>query len=176
MTSPKWVDGRAVAARDDEESRFDAAMKELIRATRNLRPDASYAVVLYASHAAALHDDLLPATKEHHAKLEQAIVREGPGGSTNIYEALDLALRMANVHPDQKRGSAAADSIYLLSDGSPTDPDGAAEDPARTLQAVAAWNAERRVAIFTIGIGREHNSAFLRRLAEENGGTYFAVK
>ena len=176
MTNPKWVDGRAVAARDDETSRFDAAVKELLRATRQLRRDATYAVIFYASHASPLHDDLVAATPENHAKLEQMILREGPGGSTNIYEAMDLALRMANVHPDQKKGAATADSIYLLSDGSPTDPEGKTEDPERTLKAVAAWNGEQRVAIFTIGIGREHNAAFLRRLAEENGGAYFAVK
>jgi hypothetical protein len=29
--------------------------------------------------------------------------------------------------------------------------------------------------IHTIGIGAEHNSAFLRQLAQENGGTYYAV-
>jgi len=49
------------------------------------------------------------------------------------------------------------------------------EDPRRTLQAVRAWNAHLRVAIHTVGIGRQHNADFLRRLAEENGGVYLGV-
>ena len=176
MENPKFVDGGAVAADDDEDSRFDVALRELLRASRQLRDKASYAVVVYSDHALSLlGDELVAATKKNHARMEQELARIGPEGKTNIYEALDLALRIANVHPESKRGPSRADAVYLISDGSPTGADGKIEDPDRTLQAVRSWNAMRRVAIHTIGIGREHNSTFLERLALENGGRYYAV-
>ena len=71
-------------------------------------------------------------------------------------------------------GAARADAIYLISDGSPTDAKGKSEDPERTLEAVRVWNAHQRVAIHTIGIGKEHNTTFLAQLASENGGEYRA--
>ncbi len=175
MQNPKWVDGHAVAARDDEDSRFDVAMRELKRATKALRPTASLAVLLYADHVIPLHDELVSATPKHHDELVRALDPLGPAGSTNIYEALDFALRLANVHPDRPRGASRADAIFLISDGSPTDSKGNAEDPERTLRAVRAWNAHQRVAIHTVGIGRQHNAGFLRQLARENGGTYLGV-
>ena len=87
-----------------------------------------------------------------------------------------IKLRMANVHPESPKGPPKADVIFLISDGSPTDSKGNVEDPERTLNAVRNWNALQRVAIHTIGIGRQHNVDFMRRLAEENGGDYYAVK
>jgi len=176
MTNPRWINKGAVAAPAGEDSRFDAAVRELLRATRSLRRDARYAVILYASHVTALHDELVEATPENHAELRERLRREGPGGSTNIYEALDYALRVAQVHPDQPRAASAVDAIYLISDGSPTNAQGEREDPQRTLVAVRSWNAHQRVQIFTIGIGKQHNAGFLRALAEENGGDYWAVK
>jgi len=176
MQNPKFVSGGPVAARDDEDSRFDAATRELLRAAKSLRKDACYTVVAYSDHAETiLSDELEPATAERHARLAEALARLGPVGQTNIYEALDLALHLAGVHPEATKGAAKADAIYLISDGSPTDAKGKLEDPERTLQAVREWNALRRVVIHTIGIGAEHNSAFLRRLAKENGGHYWPV-
>jgi len=176
MTRPRW-DGKApVPARDDEDSRFDHACKELLRAVRRLRPDASFSVVFYASHAEAMHDELVPRTDEHVAALEERLLRTGPQGSTNIYEALDLALRMAHAHPDSPKGPVKADAVFLISDGSPTNGRGKAEEPARVLEAVRNWNAMQRVAIHTIGIGKEHNRTFLQQLAGENGGDYHGVR
>jgi len=175
MLNPRSVDGKTVSARDDEDSRFDVAMRELKRATKALRPDASLAVLVYADHVTPLMDELVAATPKHLAALVSALDPLGPAGSTNVYEALDFALRLAGVHPEGPKGASRADAIFLISDGSPTDAEGNVEDPARTLQAVRAWNAHQRVAIHTVGIGRQHNAGFLRQLAQENGGAYIGV-
>jgi len=178
MANPQWIDGESVPARDDEDSRFDAGMRELIRATRKLRPRSTFAVIVYSSQVRALHDEMTPATKENRSKLEQDVAHLGPEGSTNIYAAMEAALRLAGVYTlgITGRPKQVADAIYLLSDGSPTDAKGKREDPERTLVAIKEWNALRRIAIHTIGIGRDHNRAFLERLATENGGQYYAVK
>ncbi len=175
MEHPRWEGKAPVPAYDDEDSRFDAAVRELLRATKRLRRGSSYAVLLYSDRPRKLHGKLVPATPDEHTKLGNALAREGPEGSTNIYEALDIALKMANVHSQLTRGEQQADAIFLVSDGSPTNPKGESEDPERTLQAVREWNAAKRIAIHCIGIGAGHNSSFLKQLAEDNGGQYYAV-
>jgi len=174
MKNPRWIGDQPVPARDDEERRFDAAMREMLRATKTLAKGSSYAVILFSDHVDALHDALVAATPEEHARLTNALARAGPSGSTNVYEALEYALRLANVQPGAK-GEPKADAIYLLSDGSPTDAKGKVEAIERTLQAVRGWNALGKVAIHTVGIGAQHNAEFLRALAEQNGGEYHAV-
>ncbi len=175
MEEPRWVKGAAVPAREDEDSRFDAARRELLRATKNLRKGSEFAVVLYSDRVEPIHDKLVPANPEIHAAFSLEMGRRGPEGSTNIYEALDFALRMANVHSEGTRGEQRADAIILVSDGAPTNAKGETEDPERTLVAVRQWNAQKRIVIHTIGIGAEHNTTFMRTLAEENDGSYYAV-
>ena len=174
MQNPRWVDGQAVPARDDEDSRFDAAVRELLNATRRLQRGARFQVIVYSSGVEPLHTDLVEATQDEHARLENSLAHLGPEGSTNTYGALEAAFRMANVLPGQ-RGGAKADAIYFVSDGAPTDANGRNEDPSRVLFAVRRWNATRRVAVHTIGIGRQHSRAFMESLARQNGGEYHAI-
>ena len=58
----------------------------------------------------------------------------------------------------------------LLSDGQPTR--GEITDPDQILAEVRRWNDLRRVKIHTVGVGNQHNEAFMRALAESSGGTY----
>ena len=70
-----------------------------------------------------------------------------------------------------KNYEPAADTIFLLSDGAPTNFDLTDDDPERIFRAVKEWNALGRVKIHTIGL-MGHKASFMERLAEENGGTY----
>ncbi|MHC4954048.1 MAG: VWA domain-containing protein [Planctomycetota bacterium] len=178
LLNPQWIDGESVPARDDEDSRFDAALRELLRATRKLRPRSTFAVFLYSSQVRPLHEKMANATKANLSRLEQELATIGPAGSTNIHDSLEAALRFAGVYAPGTTGKIkqVADVIYLLSDGAPTTSKGKTEDPERTLAAVREWNAMKRIAIHTIGIGREHSRAFMQQLAEENGGQYYAVE
>jgi len=175
MSNPRWIDGEAVPARDDEDSRYDAALRELLRAIRKLRPRTTFGVVLYSSRVRPLTDAMLPASPANVARIEKELAYTGPAGSTNIYAALDFALRLAGVHRHMTGGKQVADAIYLLSDGAPTDAKGRTEDPERTLVAVREWNALGKIAIHTVGIGHQHSRGFLEALAEQNGGRYYAV-
>jgi len=173
--NPKWVDNLPVPPKPDEESRFSAARSELLRAVRSLRTGTRYAVLLFSDHVFPLHDELEAVSDKAHARLTEDLASSQPGGHTNIRAALEAALRLAGVHPDEPAGEARADAVFLVSDGAPTDATGKTEDPEWTLQAVRSWNALRRVTIHTVGIGREHGAGFLRALAEQNGGRYLAV-
>ena len=175
MTNPVWVGNDPVPPKPGEESRINAAKKELLRAVKALRAGARFAVLCYSDHVYPMHDELMAADEKSAKAFESDLADVEASGSTNIYAAMDAALRLAGVHPDDPAKEQAADAIFLVSDGSPTTADGKLEDPQRTLLAVRQWNALRRVVIHTIGIGKEHSAGFLRAMAQENGGRYFAV-
>ena len=64
-----------------------------------------------------------------------------------------------------------ADTIFLLSDGAPTNEDLTDDKPERILRAVRQWNSLKRMKIHTIGL-KGHSASFMSALARENGGTY----
>jgi Mg-chelatase subunit ChlD len=94
--------------------------------------------------------------KEAHA----AVQKLAPRGQTNIFDALEFAF----AHKD-------ADTIYLLSDGDPTN--GRVIDPDDILREVRKINRLRQIVIHTISFG---SSRFMRGLATENGGQYVEIK
>jgi hypothetical protein len=71
-----------------------------------------------------------------------------------------------------KHYGVAVDTVFLLTDGSPTKPDGKLDSTEKIVNAVRAWNPLKRVTIHCIGIGKGLNQGFLRQLASENGGEF----
>jgi Mg-chelatase subunit ChlD len=177
MNDPKWVKGRSVASEYREDSRLGHAIRELLRAAKKLRKGTTYTVIFYADHASALWSELRAADDKSYNELKRELDSLEAGGSTNTYEAIDLALRVGGVHPDVPKASQKADAIYLVSDGAPTNASGKPENEGeRTLAAARQWNALRRIVIHTIGIGREHSAGFMGALAGQNDGDYYAVQ
>ncbi len=84
-----------------------------------------------------------------------------PQGGTNIHDALWEAF--------QDRG---VDTIYLLSDGSPSA--GKITDAAGIAREVARWNQIRRIRIHTISLGSK--SPFMAQLAKQSGGKHVWVQ
>ena len=89
--------------------------------------------------------------------LEAFLAEQTPKGSTNLFEALEAALRLKGV-----------ETIYLLSDGSPTA--GRLTDDDEILEAALDLNRETRAAIHCVSLGGD--SRLLRRLSEATMGTY----
>ncbi|MCU0724297.1 MAG: VWA domain-containing protein, partial [Planctomycetes bacterium] len=91
-------------------------------------------------------------------------------GNTNIYDALKLAFTYAGMGARDKHYDIGADTIFFLSDGQPNR--GAVTATAAILAEVARWNELKRVKIHAVGVGKDHDAAFMRSLAESSGGTY----
>ncbi len=93
-----------------------------------------------------------------------------PLGGTNVYDALREAFQLAGIGAVDKAYEAGVDTIFFLTDGKPSV--GEVIDPNEILVRVREWNRLSRIVIHTIGVGKDQDEVFLRRLAEENGGQY----
>jgi HEAT repeat protein len=154
-----------------EISRLQLAQRELARTLRKYGENGTFAVIAFHTLVKAWRPGMVKATrvmKEDSAEWVEALV---PTGTTNIYAALELAFQMAGMGVYDKYYPPAADTIYLLSDGAPTNEDLSADDFERILRAVREWNRLGRMKIHTIGL-KGHSVEFMSRLAKENGGTY----
>ena len=106
--------------------------------------------------------------------------RDPDGHRLEIYWGLDQVGADGNIRPPEQWREAHSlkaaiddpevDTIYLLSDGVPSY--GSVKRDYRVLQEVARANRWRKVVIHTILLGtRGTDKKFMRRLAEQTGGT-----
>jgi Mg-chelatase subunit ChlD len=140
-------------------TRLEHAKKELTRVLNQLSKDAAVDIIFFDDRLEPLAKQLVP-VKGNLPKMLALIQTVQPRGRTNIFDALDLALSIKDV-----------DTVYLLSDGDPTD--GRVIDPGDILREVRKINRLRQIVIHTIEIG---SSPFMKALAEQNGGQYVEVK
>jgi len=188
----------------DVRSKMDAEKRELINAVLTLDYKTHFTIVFYAGSAKLWRPELVPATAENKIDAVKEIEKLGPFGGTDIYNALIAALgipglkgeggaepgakaprRPAKVtgegrKPPIEELSAAADEIFLLTDGDPTV--GEMTDTDRLCEEIRKINKTRKIRIHTIAVGVEGkgqspvNLDFLKKLAEENGGKFVHVK
>jgi len=175
MTNPQWRDGAAqtqpIPAPPGEESRMEASKKELIKALGELTPATKFAIVYFSNGADRWQPKLVEATPDRVKKAQKWVEELGPGGATNIHDAMESAFAYAGRGPADKYYDSAVDTVFLLTDGQPSI--GSTRDnPERTLQLVRRLNPFQRVIVHTIGLGSGIDDQFLRRLASENGGVF----
>ena len=83
-----------------------------------------------------------------------------------------VSFRFAGRGAHDKYYDLGVDTIFLLTDGTPTTTDGKQDSTEKIIKAVERWNPYRRVVVHTIGIGEKINRPFLERLAADNGGRF----
>ena len=154
-------------------TRLDLAKKELLSAIRTYPPKGTFGLIAFHTTVKGWRPRLVPAGKGMKDDAKVWIEKLKPTGTTNIYGALELAFRMGGMGMVDKYYPATADTIFLLSDGAPTNEDLTEDKPERVLKAVRQWNRMKRMKIHTIGL-KGHSATFMRALATENGGTYQA--
>ena len=96
----------------------------------------------------------------------------GANSSTNIQDALEQAFRFAGRGTTDRYYPSAIDTVFLLTDGTPTNTDGTRAETEPILEAVRRLNPHRRVDIHCVGIGGKLNIAFLHDLSSQNGGKF----
>jgi HEAT repeat protein len=154
--------------------KVDAAKRELIRSLRTIPKDGAFTIIVYNDLIKVWKPKLVTASPGNKKAAETFVNGLGAAQSTNIYGALEAVFKLAGMGATDRRYDLGADTVFLLTDGSPTQPDGQPDSTEKIIVACREWNRLKRVQIHCIGIGRQHNGAFLGRLARENGGQYVA--
>jgi hypothetical protein len=148
------------AGSDRNRTKIDVAKYELERAILGLPDDAQFNVISYSDRASQWRKGLVKANRKERRAAVKYVREMKPEGPTNIFDALEMAFALE------------ADTIFFLSDGMPNR--GAVTDSGQILSEVKRWNEKRRVKIHTVGLGGDHDIAFMKGLAESSGGQYVA--
>ena len=174
MKEPVQLDtGRTSAGgKPEETTRLEACKKELIRALGLLNPKQKFSVIAYNDQPTFFEEKMLPATKANTERAKQFVSALQPNSSTNIHDSLQVGFGLAGRGSNDKYYGLELDTIFLLTDGTPTKPDGTIDSTEQILLGVRQWNPLKRVTIHCIAIGQNLNRTFLQRLANENGGEF----
>ncbi len=185
MEKPIGGDGAgAVTLRDGEEERptgpkIEIAKKELKNAIRKLPEDAYFNIIIFNHLVKRWEKKMIKATQANKNKAYLYIRGLKANGSTFTYGALKEAFTLAGMGATDPNYRSGVDTIFLLSDGAPTDqsfPLSKLMDIEKILTAVRQWNNLSKVIIHAIAIDvATQGSSFIRfmkQLAEENGGKY----
>jgi Mg-chelatase subunit ChlD len=118
--------------------RLETAQTELKQVLAHLPVTTKFNLVTYSDTAAAWNDALVPATVENVRRAARFVDRLRPVNATNIWDGLRVAM-----------ADEAVDTVFFLSDGSPTAGD---VDPDAILAELEAMNRWRRVRFHTIAL------------------------
>jgi hypothetical protein len=151
--------------------RLEIAKREFIRALGNFNSKASFGLIVFNHRVRYWRKTMVRATKKNKEAAKRWVQKLEPADTTNIYAALEAAFGMAGMGARDRNYAMGADTIYLMSDGAPTNEDASADDPERILRAVREWNQLARVKIHTIGL-LGHDVDFMSELARQNHGHY----
>jgi len=175
------VSGSSRDTRVPGKTRIEVAKNQLARSISRLPKSAKFAVVFYCHEVDTWKKppNLVTANKKNKHEATAWFMGQKHVGSTLLFPALHEALKYARVGGGKSATDPrGADTIYLLSDGAPTDAKGTLltgevleQEIQRFLEANRAFNC----VVHTIGISPQHDRALMARIARETGGTYKAV-
>ena len=150
-------------------SKIEQTREAMLTIIDQLRDNDAFNLVIFNGVANKWKDGMAQATKT--SKVEgKAYVRQNvqAQGSTNIYDALLLALKLLRSAADQG-GSLIANNfpmIVFLTDGQPT----ASVTHTPTIRAAVREANLLKTSIYALGFGSDVDFKFLEAVAIENGG------
>lgn len=145
-------------------NRLDVAKYELKRAISAFDDNVHFNMVFFDTTFELWQPGLVKASREVVTTALTRVDALAPRGGTNIFDSLEAAL-----------GDTDVDTIFLLTDGAPGS--GRFINTTDICREILQLNRIRRIAINTVGIEVAGSSEqFLQQLAEENSGTYHAVR
>lgn len=176
---------------------IDIARWQLKKALFRMPDGAFFNLIFYGSGFEVYRDRMIKLDKTSRRDAFAYIDQTEPKGGTNIFDSLEKALSYS-IGEDGRLKKDGADTVYLMSDGMPGQGKYiAAGDICREIKAM---NEKTKIAIHTILIdagaggnvvvrrvngkevpqpkpeGPTEAEQLMKRLAEENGGTFSAIR
>ena len=172
--SIKGGGGRGAGPPEDAgpDSRMEATKDALIEVLGKLTKDDRFNVVCFNDVVVPYLTTMVAGTGKEIQKAQAWVRALQPASTTNIHDAMQEAFKLAGRGAADKYYKSNVDTIFLLTDGSPTRPDNQPDSTERILDSVRRWNPTKHVVIHTIGIGKDLNVTFLQQIARENGGRF----
>lgn len=172
IKNPQYENNQPVPPKDPSESRIEACKTELAKAIGELPQGTKFNIVAYNQAAWKYQEKMVVASPQTVKAAQEWIATLGSEGSTNIHDALGIAFVFGGRGVRDRYYAAEIDTIFLLTDGSPTKTDGTPDSTEKILQAAREWNPFHQVTIHCIGVGTGLNAPFLQQLATEHGGKF----
>jgi len=165
-------------------TRIEVARNELKRAVSNLSPEKLFTVIFFNQAVRTWRPKMEKATPAAKEALRKDVDVVVASVTTYTLGALREAFALAGVAAaggkPYKKGEIGVDTIFLLSDGGPTDnrmDEAKPMDPEIILESVRQWNRDAGIVIHTIAVDTEAvGTYFLKQLAAQNGGEFVERK
>ncbi|MCG3135165.1 MAG: hypothetical protein HMLKMBBP_02671 [Planctomycetes bacterium] len=158
--------------------KIDVARKIMNSTIRALPADATFEIVFFNHQVQSVFGKMTPATPENKAKAELAVEEIPPKGATWTYGALRQGFELAKSTCTAEAMNPCVDTIFLLSDGAPTDDSfdkAKLMEPKEILDAVNEWNREFKIRIHTIAIDPRLQHGNLIRLMKDLAGRHHGL-
>lgn len=137
----------------------------LVEMIDELQPEDTISLVRYSGSASVVLE-AVPATDE--STLLGAFQGLSAAGTTNLYEGLFRAFKLAEAHHDPARQNR----VIFLSDGQAT---AGLQTPAK-LRALAEGYAKQGIALTTVGVGKDFDVDVMRGLGEVGAGNFYFLE
>jgi Ca-activated chloride channel family protein len=146
-------------------AKIEKARQAAMDLVDQLAPGDLFSLIAYSDHA----EVLVPAQElEDKEAVKTRISRIHPGGSTALYDGVQLGATQITRHLSSRR----INRVILLSDGlanvGPSTP--------RDLRQLGHALSERGISVTTIGVGDDYNEDLMAGLAEASDANYYYVK
>ncbi len=146
-----------------EKPKIELAKRELRGVLGAMAKGVKFNIIQFSGIPTAWQGELIGMDEDVLEAARKYVDSLGPGGTTNVYDSLLLAMEDPTV-----------DTVYFLSDGAPTA--GTYQDTKSILEKIAAANEIRKVKIHTIGFKLEPAAKdLMKKLAEENHGSFVDI-
>jgi hypothetical protein len=165
--------------------KIDVARWQLKRTLAMMPDGIEFNLIFYSHEWTILSEKMLKLSAGTRKQAYEFIDRLDPFGPTNIYDPLEKGLAYSSAGAmAEKLARSGIDTIYFLTDGMPNS--GQVPNAPDILVKIKEVNKTKKVKIHTIGVfssdktanplqpgEAQQGGAFLKQLAEENGGLYY---
>ena len=151
-------------------TKLGKAKKELMPSIRGLSEDSYFTIIVFENRVKKWRKKLVQATNANKNLAIAYLEKLHSGGGTNISDALEATFELAGAGATDANAELGVETIFLLSDGSPTA--GKITNKNQIVTKTAEWNSAKRIKLHTIGLGEDCDKDFMKKLATENNGKF----